>query len=67
MESQAERTDSARQPMTPETAALLRRKESLLLARSHLQQQLRDTLHPRHRSMLESALAELEKQLAAMG
>ena len=66
----SKRSESAahvsRQP-TPEIAALNRKRETLLLARTHLQQQLQVSQHPRHRTMLESALVDLEKQIAGLG
>jgi hypothetical protein len=64
--SQAERKEAARERVTPEMAAALRKKETLLLARTHLQQQMQASQHPRHRAMLESALADLEKQIAGL-
>jgi hypothetical protein len=65
--SQSNRKEAARKRMPPEVAAALRKKETLLLARTHLQQQLQASQHPRHREMLQNALADLEKQLADMG
>jgi len=62
--SHSERKEAARQRLTPEAAAALRKKETLLLACAHLQQQLQASQHPRHREMLQNALADLEKQLA---
>ncbi len=44
-----------------------RKKETLLLARAHLQQQMQTSRHPRHREMLQNALADLELQLANLG
>jgi hypothetical protein len=46
--------------------ATLRKRETLLLARTHLLQQIQASQHPRHLAMLESALAALEKQLTAI-
>src|ERR1039458_8135773 len=54
----------AKHPVTPEMTATLRKRETLLLARTHLLQQIQASQHPRHLAMLESALAALEKQLA---
>jgi len=53
--------------LTPEGAAALRKKETLLLARTHLQQQMQVSQHPRHREMLQNGLTDLEKQLADLG
>ena len=67
MESaKAEQKQSGRKRMTPEAAARLRKKETLLLARAHLQQQLQKAQHTRHQEMLQNALADVEKQLAEL-
>ncbi|MGB9202437.1 MAG: hypothetical protein WCB94_00545 [Terriglobales bacterium] len=42
-----------------------RKRESLLLSRGHLTQQLQTASHPRHRQMLEQAIAELDGQLSS--
>jgi hypothetical protein len=65
--SQSERKETAKERLTPEMAAALRKKETLLLARAHLQQQMQASQHPRHRAMLQNALVDLEKQLADLG
>jgi len=65
--SQSDRDETAKKRMTPEDAAALRKKETLLLARTHLQRQLQASQHARHREMLQNALTELEKQLADLG
>ena len=62
--SQSDRQEAAQKRLTPEAAAALRKKETLLLARTHLQQQMQASQHPRHRVMLQNALTDLEKQLA---
>ena len=65
--SQSNRKEPPRKRMPPEVAEALRKKETLLLARTHMQQQLQATQHPRRREMLQNALADLEKQLADLG
>ena len=65
--TQSERKETPTQRLTPEAAATLRKKETLLLARAHLQQQMEASQHPRHREMLQNALRDLEKQLVDMG
>jgi hypothetical protein len=65
--SQSERKETAKMRLTPEEAAALRKKETLLLARAHLQQQMQASQHPRHRQILQNALTDLEKQLADLG
>jgi hypothetical protein len=70
VESQMEaaRSDSAassKERLALEKADARRKKESLLLARTHLLQQLQSSQNPRQREIIEKALADLEKQLAA--
>ena len=65
--SQAQRKETGKKRLDPEVAAALRKKETLLLARTHLQQQMQASGHPRYREMLQTALVELEKQLAELG
>jgi hypothetical protein len=60
----SESPHTGRELLTPEQAAAVRKKESLLLARTRLLEQLEASSHPRHRAMLEAALAELDKLLA---
>jgi predicted ribosome quality control (RQC) complex YloA/Tae2 family protein len=61
--SQSDHTPSSKRELSPEKAEELRKKGSLLLARTHLLQQLQAAQNPRHRQMVEKALADLEKQL----
>jgi predicted component of type VI protein secretion system len=42
----------------------IRKREGLLLSRARLTQQLQTASHPRHRQMLEQAIAELDRQLS---
>ena len=65
--SQGKQEEGPKKRLTPEAAEVLRKKETLLLARAHLHQQMEASQHPRHRTMLESALTDLEKQLAELG
>jgi len=44
----------------------MRRHQSLLLSRSRVLQQLEVSQNPRHREMLNQALADLEAQLAQL-
>ena len=60
------REEPARKPTTPEAAATVRKRETLRLARNHVQQQIQASQHPRHRALLEGALEDLERQLAAL-
>lgn len=61
--AQSKQEETAKQRLTPEGAATLRKKETLLLACTHLQQQMQASQHPRHREMLQNALTDLERQL----
>ena len=65
--SQSKPEIAAKQRVTPEAAAVQRKKETLLLARAHLQQQIEASQHPRHQVMLQNALADVEKKLAEVG
>jgi hypothetical protein len=49
--------------MTSEEAARWREKESLRLSRQRVLQQLALTSNPRHRQVLEHALADLDQKL----
>ena len=60
----AEQKATGKERLTNEVAAALRRTETLLLARTHLQQQIGIAQHPRHREMLMCALADVERQLS---
>jgi len=62
--SHSERAAAPRQAPDPDSAEARRKKETLLLARAHLLEQIRTTPNPRHREMLENALADLTKLLA---
>ncbi len=61
------REKSARGPISPSPKEQKRnrKRESLLLSRGHLTQQLQTASHPRHRQMLEQAIAELDRQLSS--
>lgn len=57
----------SKQRLTPEQAARKQARESLDLSRRRIRQQLQSAQNPRHRQMLESALAELDARLARLG
>ena len=67
MESQIESADTSDQEAShhdnPDPDRM-RRHQSLLLSRSRVLQQLQVSQNPRHREMLNQALADLEKRLA---
>ena len=59
----SEKTVPLRPPMSVEEAARWREKESLRLSRQRVLQQLESTQNPRHRKLLEDALADLNEKL----
>jgi hypothetical protein len=63
IEAAAEITLPRKMSLSPEAVATLHRKDGLLLSRSHVRQQLQASHNPRHRQMLEQALADIDKQL----
>jgi hypothetical protein len=65
--SQSKEKEKTKKRIDPAVAAAIRKKETLLLARAHLQQQLQLSQHPRRLEMLQTALADLEKKLADLG
>jgi len=63
---QAEANDKSanvRPAMSADEAARWREKESLRLARQRVLQQLEVSQNPRHRKLLEDALADLDEKL----
>jgi hypothetical protein len=70
VEAQIE-TAEARGPnkkhLTPEERERARRRESLLLSRARVVQDLEQSSNPRYRKMLTDALAHLDAQLAQLG
>ncbi len=64
--ARSDQTASSKERLTPEKADAQRKKETLLLARTHLLQQLQSSQRLRHREIIEKALADLEKLVAAV-
>jgi hypothetical protein len=62
-EVMAEQRKPLRAPISPDEQQRNRKGEGLLLSRSRLIQQLQAARNPRHRQMLEQAIAELDRQL----
>lgn len=56
-------TQQRRQQLTPEQIVEQQKRKGLELSRQRVLQQLEVASNPQHRSMLESALAELNAQL----
>jgi hypothetical protein len=59
----SEKSATLRPAMSPEEAAHWRKKESLRLTRQAVLQQLAASTNPRHRKLLQDALADLEEKL----
>jgi len=57
----------SKQQLTREQAARKHERDALDLSRRRIRQQLQSAQNPRHRQMLESALAELDARLARLG
>jgi hypothetical protein len=69
VEAQMEEAASARsaaseRPLDPQNAEHLRLQQGLELSRRRVLQQLAGNPHPRHRRLLEEALADLDAKLA---
>jgi hypothetical protein len=66
VEQQQDEVASQRQAgevLTPEQIAERQRRKGIELSRQRIFEQLKVATHPRHREMLEAALADLEKKL----
>jgi hypothetical protein len=57
----------SKQRLTPEQAAHKQQQQALQLSRCRVLAQIQSVRNPRHRQMLDMALAELDAQLARMG
>jgi hypothetical protein len=58
---------TSKQRLTPEEAALQQACAAIDLSRRWVVQQLQSAQNPRHRQMLESALAELDARRSRLG
>ena len=71
MEQQQEEVASASRQMnpvlTPEQSVRQRERQGLLLSRQRVLQQLNAAQNPRHREMLQAALADLDAKLTRLG
>ena len=61
----SEQRQTSRPRLSPAEQERNRKREGLLLSRERLTQQLEAAANPRHRQMLEQAVAELDRQLAS--
>jgi len=57
---------TAQKLLTPEQVAAQTARDSLLLSRKRIHEQLQAAQNPHYRQMLESALAELDGRLARL-
>jgi hypothetical protein len=58
-----EKADPSRRKLSPEEAAAVREKASLQLARQSVLGQIDQSTNPRHKELLQDALAELDEKL----
>ena len=64
-EEMSEQRKNVRPPISPDEQQRNRKREGLLLSRKRLTQQLQAARNPRHRQLLEQAIAELDSQLSS--
>jgi hypothetical protein len=64
-EEMSEQRETFRAPISPDEQQRNRKRDGLLLSRGLLAQQLQAATNPRHRQMLEQAIAELDSQLSS--
>ena len=67
MEAANEEPAEAKPRLSTEQLESRRKKATLTLARARVLQQMEASGNPRHRSMLETALADLDAELAQLG
>lgn len=60
----AQPSSKSRIRLTPEQAARSRERENLRLSRQRVAQQIESSQNPRHRKVLQDALAELDQRLS---
>jgi hypothetical protein len=65
-QAEAARPKEAKPRLTPDQAAMKREKDSLLLSRNGVVQQIQSTRNARHKEMLEAALADLDAKIALL-
>ncbi len=63
-QEEAAATQSRTTPLSAEQTEKEKREQGLRLSRTRVLQQLEAATNPRHRQMLESALADLDAQLS---
>ena len=63
-QAEATRPKSAKPRLTLQEAAKMQEKDSLLLSRNGVLQQIRSTRNSRHKQLLEAALSALDAKLS---
>ena len=61
-----DRGQPTRPTLSPEQRERDRKRQGLILSRTHLSRQMQATENPRHRQMLADGIAELDRQLASI-
>lgn len=67
MEAASEEPVDGKPRLSPEQIENRRRKATLTLSRAQVLHQLQASSNPRHRQMLQTALADLDAELAQLG
>jgi len=65
-EHQQKKGENTKKQLTAEQLESRRKREVLLLSRSRVQKDLKASQNPRHRDQLNSALADLDSQIAEL-
>jgi hypothetical protein len=65
-EHQQKKEENTKKQLTAEQLESRRKRQVLLLSRSRVQKDLQASQNPRHRDQLNSALADLDSQIAAL-
>jgi hypothetical protein len=66
VEQHQQPASNRKKQLTAEQSESRRKREVLLLSRSRVQKDLQASSNPRHRDQLNSALADLDSQIAAL-
>jgi hypothetical protein len=65
-QAEAKREAAPGQRLTPEESEGRRKRDGLILSRKNVEARLNSASNPAHRQMLENALADLDRQIAAL-
>ena len=64
--AEARRAAASAPKLTPEALQALRKREGLLLSRTHVIREMENSQNPRYKAVLAKALADLDAQIAAL-